>query len=146
MVLVVATCALAVWFGLTWVELYSDRLSELIDSSPEEARAKMLRDAKVIAVAAGASLSALAAFLFAYGLRSFRTQSMPPRTAWVLEGQKIWTGPDAVFRAKLLLAVSGALCLLAIVAAAMLWRLPGTLLDAGPGPPGQTLEHAGEHS
>ena len=128
MILVIGLCALAVWFGLIGVELYSDRMSQLIDSSPDQARAKMMRDAKLIAGATGATTSALAVFLFWYGLKSLRTQSVPPKESWVIEGQKIRTGPDAVFHAKLILVLSAILCLFGIVAATMLWRLPGTLL------------------
>lgn len=128
MVVVISVSAVVVWFGLTWVELYSDRMSQLIDGSPEQARAKMTRDARLIAGATGATTLALAAFLFWYGLKSLRTQSMPPRESWVIEGQRIRTGPDAVFHAKLILVMSAILCLLGIVAAAMLWRLPGALL------------------
>ncbi len=127
MVLVVATCALAVWFGLVWVELYADQMSRLVDSDPEQARARMLRDAKLIAVVTGVSISALALFLFSYGLRSLRAQSMPPGRSWVVEGQRTWTGPAAVFRAKLLLIASAVICLLGIAAGAMLWHLPGAL-------------------
>ena len=128
MALVIGVSALAVWFGLNWVELYSDRMSQLIDSSPDQARAKMMRDSKLIACATGATTSALAAFMFWYGLKSLRTQSVPPKASWVVEGQRIRTGPDAVFHAKLILVMSAILCLLGIVAAAMLWRLPSALL------------------
>lgn len=126
MALVVVTLALAVWFGLVWLELYADELSRLIDNDPERARAKMLRDAKLVAVAAGVSISAVALFLFSYGLRSLRAQSMPPGRSWVVEGQRTWTGPAAVLRAKLLLVASAVICLLGIAAGAMLWHLPGT--------------------
>lgn len=128
MVVVISLGALAVWFGLIWVELYSDRMSKLIESSPDQALAKLVRDSKLIACAAGVTTSALAVFLFRYGLKSLRTQSVPPRESWVIEGQRIRTGPDAVFHAKLLLVVSVILCLLGIVVAAMLWRLPTALL------------------
>lgn len=129
MVLVGVTCALAVWFGLVWVELYADQMSRLVDSDPEQARARMRRDAKLIAIAAGVSISALGLFLFSYGLRSLRAQSMPPERSWLVEGQRVWTGPAAVFRAKLLLIASAVICLLGIAAGAMLWHLPGTLLN-----------------
>ena len=128
MVAVISLGALAVWFGLIWVESYSDRMSQLIESSPDQALAKLMRDSKLIACVAGVTTSALAAFLFWYGLKCLRTQSVPPRESWVIEGQKIRTGPDAVFRAKLLLVMSVILCLLGIVVAVMLWRLPIALL------------------
>ena len=128
MVVVISLSALAVWFGLIWVESYSDRMSQLIESSPDQALAKLIRDTKLIACAAGVTTSALAAFLFRYGLKSLRTQSVPPKASWVVEGQRIRTGPNAVFHAKLILVMSAILCLLGIVAAAMLWRLPSALL------------------
>ena len=128
MVVVISLSALAVWFGLIWVESYSDRMSQLIESSPDQALAKLMRDSKLIACAAGVTTSALAAFLFRYGLKSLRTQSVPPKASWVVEGQRIRTGPNAVFHAKLILVMSAILCLLGIVAAAMLWRLPSALL------------------
>ena len=128
MALVVGVCGLALWAGLSGVELYAEQMSRPIDTGPEQAQAKMVRDVRLLAVASGAFASASAAFLFWYGLRSLRTRSMPPKGSWVVEGQRIRTGPDAVVRAKLLLTASVALCLLGIVAAVMLWRLPGALL------------------
>ena len=124
MALVVVICALAVWFGLVWAGLYADQMSGLIESNPEQARAKMLRDAKLIAVAAGVSTSAFAVYLFSYGFRSLRSESMPPKRSWIVEGQRIWTGPGAVFRARLLIVASAILCLLGLAAGAMLWSLP----------------------
>ena len=128
MVVVISLSALAVWFGLIWVESYSDRMSQLIESSPDQALAKLISHTKLIACAAGVTTSVLAAFLFRYGLKSLRTQSVPPKASWVVEGQRIRTGPNAVFHAKLILVMSAILCLLGIVAAAMLWRLPSALL------------------
>ena len=130
--LFVGVCAMGVSVGLSWVERYSDQMSELVDESPEQAQARMVRDARMIAVAAGAVTSALSVFLFWYGIRGLRTQSMPPAGSWIVEGQPIRIGPDAVLRAKLLLVMSAVLCLLGIVAAAMLWRLPEVLLTGGP--------------
>ena len=127
LVVVIGLGALAVWFGLIWVELYSDRMSQLIDSSPDQALAKLTRDSRLLAGVAGATPSTFAAFLFRYGLKSLRTQSMPPRESWVVEGQSIRTGADAVLHAKLLIVMSVILCLLGIVAAVMLWRLSITL-------------------
>lgn len=112
---------ITVWFGLPWVELYSDQMSGLIENSPDQARVKMTRDLRIFAVGIGMSMWALAAFLFRYGIKGLRTQSMPPRGAWVIEGQRIRTGPDAEFYAKLLLVMSAFLCLLGIVLATMLW-------------------------
>lgn len=127
-VLVIGVGALGVWLGLLWVEQYANQMSELIDSSPERARIKLAGDLKLVAVATGAILWALAAFLFWYAVKSLRTQSMPPRNSWVIEGQPIRTGAGAVFRAKFLLVASVVIGLFGIVGAAMLWHVPIALL------------------
>lgn len=127
-VLVAALGALLVWFGSVRVELYADHISELIHRNTDEARKRMIGDFKLIAVASGAVIWLLAAFLFWYGFRGLKTQSMPPRNFWVIEGQRIRTGKDAVFFAKFFLVTSSIFWLLGIVAAVMLWRIPIALL------------------
>ncbi|MDJ0700758.1 MAG: hypothetical protein QNJ07_12950 [Woeseiaceae bacterium] len=129
-VLVIGLGAIAVSLGLGWVETYSDEMAELVDTDPDQARIKLVRDLKIVAVATGAFTCALAAFLVWYGIRSLGTGSMPPKDSWIVEGQKIRTGPDAVFSAKLLLVSSAVIILLGIAAAAMLWRLPAASLPA----------------
>lgn len=126
--LVLGTGTLLVWLGLAQVELYNDQMSELIETSPDQARSKMINDLKLVAAAAAAISSALAAFLFWYGMRSLRTQSIPPKQSWVIEGQRIRTGADAVMQAKLVLLTGAIVFLLGIVAAAMLWRLPVAIM------------------
>ena len=112
---------ITVWFGLSWVELYSDQISGLIESNPDQARVKTIRDLRVLAVGIGVSMCALAALIFRYGIKGLRTQSMPPRGSWVIEGQRVRTGPDAEFYAKLLLVMSVLLFLLGIVSTTLLW-------------------------
>ena len=129
--LVISVGALGVRLGLLWVETYSNQMSELIDNSPEQARIKLISDFRLIAMATGALTCALAFSLFRYGLKSLRTQSMPPRNSWVIEGQRIRTGPEAVLFAKLLLVASAIVLVLGIVAAAILWHAPGALLGPG---------------
>ena len=124
MVLVAGLGALVVWLGSVWVELYTDQISELLDGNPDKARIRIIRDFELIAVATGA----ITAFLLWYGLKGLRTQSMPPRDSWVIEGQRIWTGTDAVFHAKIVLVTSAIFWLLGIVAAGILWRVPVALL------------------
>ena len=128
MVLVAGLGALVVWLGSVWVELYTDQISELLDGNPDKARIRIIRDFELIAVATGAIMWLLAAFLLWYGLKGLRTQSMPPRDSWVIEGQRIWTGTDAVFHAKIVLVTSAIFWLLGIVAAVILWRVPVALL------------------
>ena len=128
MIVVIGLGALVVWLGLAWVESYGDRMSDLIDTDPAQASVRLVRDLRAVAVATALSMLALAVFLASYGVRSLRTGSMPPPGSWIIEGQRIRTGADAISNAKLLLFSSAVICILGIVAAMLLWRLPGELL------------------
>ena len=124
LVVVIGLSALAVWLGLGWVQTYSEQMSRLLENDPNRARVKLIHDLKIVAVTTGVILWALAAYLFAYGLKSLKTQSMPPLNSWVFEGQRIRTGADAIFHAKAMIVISAILLVLGVVATTMLWHMP----------------------
>ncbi len=126
---VAAMGALAVWLGAGWTETYAERMGALFDRDPDQARAALVRDVRIIAVVTAALMLVLAAWLCRYGIKGVRTRAMPPAGSWIVDGQRIWTGDAAVLRAKVMLAASGILLLLGLVAAAMMWRLPDVLLS-----------------
>ena len=129
-VLVTGVGAVIVSLGLAWVDNYSGEMADLVDRDPNRARIEIVRDLKIAAVATGACTCALAAFLASYGVKGLYTRSMPPRNSWVIEGQKIRAGNDALLSAKLVLVSSAVILLLGIAAAVILWRLPVELLAA----------------
>lgn len=126
--LVAAGGALVVWLATGWMASYAEQMGTLFDRDPERARAELVRDVRIVAIVTATLLFALAAWLWRYGIRSMRCRAMPPPGSWIVAGQRTWTGEAAVRRAQLLLAASAVVLLLGLVAAAMMWRLPGVLL------------------
>ena len=124
---------LMAWGGLVWSETYLERMAALVASDPEQARLRVARDLRLFAVFQGLTLWGAAALLVRYGYRGLRTASMPPPGAWVLEGQRVLTGPRAVVAAKVLCLLAGVVALLALVVGALIWRIAGGALALGGG-------------
>ena len=127
-VAIAALGALAVWLATGWFETYAEQMARLFDREPDQARAVLVRDVRIVAIVTGMLMLLLAGWLCRYGLRSLRAQAMPPPGSWVVEAQQTWTGDAAVLRARVLLAAGAVILLLGLVAAAMMWRLPAALL------------------
>ena len=120
---------LGVWHGLNWVDDSFQRLQELTTAEPVaggEALSKWLRN---LAVVNGIVLSLLAALVIWHGWRGMKTESMPPKGSWILEGQRVWTGLSAMRIAKFTIAVGLLLGLLAVISCLIIWRFGDTVSD-----------------
>ncbi|MGD2081370.1 MAG: hypothetical protein PVF91_00265 [Chromatiales bacterium] len=120
---VLALGGLAVWGSAGWADAYTAWMSDLVAASPERAAAELQLHLKVLSVAHCAVGWAVAAFVAWYGYRGLRAASMPPPGAWVMEGQRIREGPQAVRVSKILMALGGAIALLSTGISLTLWRL-----------------------
>jgi len=114
--------ALLMWIGLTWIEIHSARISALVLSDPEQALGALARDLRVVALLHGIPVWASAAYLCWYGYRGIQTQSMPPLGSWIVAGQRIRKGREAVTASKLMVLAAGLLTLLVIGSSVVLWN------------------------
>ena len=64
--------------------------SQTTGTDPHAPAAAISRLVRMLAIVNGIVLSSLAALLIRYGWKGLRTASMPPKGAWILEGQRSW--------------------------------------------------------
>jgi hypothetical protein len=135
---VAALLALALWLGIRWSEAYAATISRLVQASPEAAAATLERDLRVLAAVNGAAAWAVAGFLVWQGRRALRARMLPPPGSWIVEGQRLRTGREAVAASRLLIFLAGALALLGAGLSVLLWSVAGRLPElvglALPGP------------
>ena len=127
MVALLAALAAPVWLGLDELAEYASRLEELASAEPERAREILTERLRQLAVLNGIVLSALALLIIRHGIRGWRGGFMPPKGAWILEGQRTWSGPPAVRIAQFTVTVGALLGVLAMFSSVVLWRLGDTL-------------------
>lgn len=100
---------IVLWIGLEWVDVYMERFDELRRTNPEAAAAALILHLKILAIVQVIPLTAFSAFMTWYCSRAIATRSMPPAGAWIIEGQRIRTGANAVFNARVLLGLTATL-------------------------------------
>ena len=110
---VLTLSVLSLWIGIQWLEALSARQSELLAADPGQAALELADSLRFIAAVNAMVLLAGAGLLSRYGVRGIRTESMPPVGSWVIEGQRIRTGPKAVMVARLMVAAAGLLVVVA---------------------------------
>ena len=126
-----ALSVLSLWIGIQWLEALSARQSELLAADPGQAALELADSLRFIAAVNAMVLLAGAGLLSRYGVRGIRTESMPPVGSWVIEGQRIRTGPKAVMVARLMVAAAGLLVVVAGAGALVLWRLAERMQTLG---------------
>jgi len=129
--LLLATAAVIVWIAIRQMRASTADLEVLLDQSPEQAVAEVVRRVRLYAWLYGGSLLAIASWIAWMASRAIRTGRMPPPGSWIVEGQRIHEGAAASRRGKILLAIACALALLAVGLFVMLWRLAGTIVVSG---------------
>ena len=128
-VLVTGFCGgiLALWLSMESLNVYSAWVTELVYSDPERAIIELTADLKLMAAFHGVPIWIAAALLFSYGYRGIQTRSMPPVGSWVVEGQRIRTGSEAVLVAKLMVGAAAVLALLVAGTSLLIWTLADEL-------------------
>jgi hypothetical protein len=127
MVVLLSIVAVGVWYGLDRVAEYAEHLQTLAAAEPLEAAATLTQLMRTLAILNGIVLSLLALFIIWHGWRGRRTQSMPPKGSWILEGQRTWSGDSAVRIAQFTITVGVLLGVLAVGSSLILWNLGDTL-------------------
>lgn len=126
----VALCSLGLWFALDWLEAYQTRIAALDALPVDDAIAAVTFHVRVLAIAQALVLAAFCGFMLWYCRRAIQTQSMPPAGAWIIAGQRVRTGPDAIRAARLLLALTAAIAVLGAFEMAYLFYVVEALRDA----------------
>lgn len=125
--LLLAVSAIVVWFAIQKMRATTADLTVLYDQAPDQAMLEVVNRVHFYAWLYGGSVLAIALWVAWMATRAIRSQCMPPPGSWIIEGQRSHTGRDAVRRGRILLAIAGALAVLAAGLFAMLWRMAGTI-------------------
>jgi hypothetical protein len=130
---VIAVGALVVWSAPDLVEVYTERFLDVDNLPAEQALEVLAQQLKIIAIAQLVPLVAFSGFVIWYSRQAIRTRSLPPVGSWVLEGQRIRTGSDAIRVARILIALATAMVVVGAAAALFMWRLALDVQGAGAG-------------
>lgn len=126
MVILVSVIAVGVWVSLDRLAEYGKELEELAVTEPIKAAATIKKLTRTLAVLNGIVLSSLAILIIWDGWRGWRSEAIPPKGSWILEGQRTWTGKSAVRIAKFKIAAGVLLGVLGVASSLILWRLGDT--------------------
>ena len=129
MVVLLSIVAVGVWVSLDRLAEYGEELKELAVTEPLEAADTLTQLLRTLAILNGIVLSSLALLIIWHGWSGWRSESMPPKGSWILEGQRTWTGGSAVRIAKFKIAVGILLAVLGIASSLILWSLSDTVMD-----------------
>ncbi|AGA91630.1 hypothetical protein Thimo_2938 [Thioflavicoccus mobilis 8321] len=113
--------------GLDQLAAYEEQLERLAAAKPVAAAEILSRLLRAFVVLNGAVLAGLTTWIIWHGWRGWRTESMPPKGSWIIEGQRTWTGRAAVRIARFIIAMGGLLGVLAVASSVILWRLADSL-------------------
>lgn len=114
-----------------WADTYTARMSALAEIDPNDAAAVLARQLRIVAVLNGTVILVFAVFISWYGFRGVRTRSMPPVGAWIIEGQRVRTGPRAVMVSKAMVVGAAVLAVLAIASTFIFWELAAQMQATG---------------
>lgn len=126
MIVLVSIVAVGVWVSLDRLAEYGEELKELALTEPVGAAATIRELTRTLAILNGIVLSSLAVLIIWHGWRGWRSEFMPPRGSWILEGQRTWTAESAVRIAKFKVAAGVLLAALAVASSLILWGLSDT--------------------
>jgi hypothetical protein len=129
MVVLLSIVAVGVWVSLDRLAEYGEELEELAVTEPLEAAATLTQLLRTLAILNGIVFCSLALLIIRHGWSGWRSESMPPKGSWILEGQRTWAGESAVRIAKFKIVVGALLGALGIASSLILWRLGDTAVD-----------------
>ena len=92
-------------------------------TEPLEAAATLEYLTRTLAILNGIVLSSLTVLMIWHGWSGLRSESMPPKGSWILEGQRTWTGESAVRIAKFKIAAGVLLGVLGVASTLILWEV-----------------------
>jgi len=113
---IAALGAAVVWVSNIWIGNYLEHIDSLRRTSPQAALAAMIVHLKILALIQIPPLAAFTAFMIWYARRAIDSQSLPPVGAWIVAGQRIRTGDDAVRYARILLALTSVIAVAGTIA------------------------------
>jgi len=113
---VIALGAAVVWLCNAWIANHLENIDALRRTNPQAGIAAMSTHLKVLALIQIPPLVAFTAFMIWYARRAIDSQSLPPVGAWIVAGQHVHTGADAVRRARILLALTGVIAVIGAIA------------------------------
>lgn len=116
-------CGGAAWLTVSWIETRTRELLDAPDWMLESVRADIAAHVTTLAWLLAGPVIALAAFIAWYGYRGIATRSLPPAGSWIIEGQPVRRGFDAVRGSRLLIALSVVMALIAAILFFMVRRL-----------------------
>ncbi len=129
MLVLVSVVAVGVWISLDLLAEYAKQLENLAAAEPLEAATALKQLSRTLAIVNGIVLSLMATLIIWHGWRGWRTESMPPKGSWILEGKRIWTGKAAVRIAQFAMTAGVLLWVFGLVSSFILWSLGETLGD-----------------
>jgi len=113
---IAALGATLVWLSNMWIRSHLEHIDALRRTSPQAAIAAMITHLKILALIQVPPLAAFTAFMIWYARRAIDSQSLPPVGAWIVVGQRVRTGVDAVRYARILLALTGVIAVAGAIA------------------------------
>jgi len=123
MVILLSIVSVGVWVSLDRLAEYGEELEELAVTEPLEAAATLEYLTRTLAILNGIVLSSLTVLMIWHGWSGLRSESMPPKGSWILEGQRTWTGESAVRIAKFKIAAGVLLGVLGVASTLILWEV-----------------------
>ena len=123
MVILLSIVSVGVWVSLDRLAEYGEELEELAVTEPLEAAATLEYLTRTLAILNGIVLSSLTVLIIWHGWSGLRSESMPPKGSWILEGQRTWTGESAVRIAKFKIAAGVLLGVLGVASTLILWEV-----------------------
>ena len=129
MVILTSIVAVGVWVSLDRLAEYREQLQELALTEPLKAATTLRELTRTLAVLNAIVLSSLAVLIVWHGWSGWRSEFMPPKGSWILEGQRTWTGQSAVRIAKFKIIAGILLGVLAVASSLILWGLGDTFED-----------------
>ena len=123
MVILLSIVSVGVWVSLDRLAEYGEELEELAVTEPLEAAATLEYLTRSLAILNGIVLSSLTVLMIWHGWSGLRSESMPPKGSWILEGQRTWTGESAVRIAKFKIAAGVLLGVLGVASTLILWEV-----------------------
>jgi len=122
-VVLLAVVAALLWLAMDWIDAYQRYMSGLQASSPELAVTVLANHLRLFSILQAVPLWLFAAYLAWHAHKGIRTESMPPLGSWIVEGQRIRTGRQAVRIAQFLIVLAALLAIAAVAAAVLLWNI-----------------------
>ena len=120
---ILALGAVVYWIGQRWVDIYLARIDALRFSDPRAAAAAITIHLKILACIQMLPLTAFCGFMVWYCRRAISSESLPPAGAWIVEGQRIKTGAEAVRTSRYLLGLTAGLAVVGSAGVAYLYYL-----------------------